>query len=38
MEPAVQVVWAAIVCRGCGRRLYDDDGRPARSWRKWAGC
>jgi hypothetical protein len=36
--PPYRPEWAWIVCGGCGRRLYDDDGKPLRSWRKWIGC
>jgi len=33
-----ETLWEAIICRGCGRRLYDDDGKMIKSWRRWIGC
>lgn len=36
--PPYRPDFALIGCPGCGRRLYDDDGRRIRSWRRWIGC
>lgn len=38
IPPPVEICWEVIVCRECGRRIYNDDGTEAKSWRRWIGC
>ena len=32
MAPPYRPDFALIVCRGCGRRIHDDDGRTVHRW------